>query len=265
MFPLPNLDERVLYARYWRQRLEKTNNDIDFPEKLCPSIAEITRDFSFAYMQEAFVAALLELARGEIDMASRIEAGTEGECGDKNSKEDPLDRYKLWIAMKHSVKILRRDLEEHDLTDRIGRLSTHAVSHADRRDKVSTDVERTPQAGSSSDGAFSSSSTGVAGLGTTLSARAFAGQSPRGKSSQNWHLASTNASYLRRGDDVRRKDAFNAEEGGSVSLANFWRSGRGTVNSRNARPDNSEPSTEEVARAGVTKNQLFADAAFEWL
>src|SRR6201995_2072632 len=80
LFPNPNLEERVMYAQFWRRKLLGDNHedefdlkmevdvpdmmggaDVEFPEKLCPAIAKITDLFSFAYMQEAFVATLLAI------------------------------------------------------------------------------------------------------------------------------------------------------------------------------------------------------------
>lgn len=60
-FPDPNFDQRVQYCHFWQGKL-KDNDDIEFPDKLCQAIAKITDKFSFAYMQEAFVAALLAIA-----------------------------------------------------------------------------------------------------------------------------------------------------------------------------------------------------------
>jgi transitional endoplasmic reticulum ATPase len=54
----------VLYCEYWRGKLE-SNEDVEFPRILSYKIAEITGDFSFATMQEAFVGALLQLASGD--------------------------------------------------------------------------------------------------------------------------------------------------------------------------------------------------------
>ena len=50
-----------MYSQFWQRKL-RDNKEIEFPDKLCVAIADITHDFSFAYMQEAFVAALLALA-----------------------------------------------------------------------------------------------------------------------------------------------------------------------------------------------------------
>lgn len=61
LFGNPSLAERVQYCEFWKRKL-RDNKEIEFPHKLCTAIASITDRFSFAYMQEAFVAALLEIA-----------------------------------------------------------------------------------------------------------------------------------------------------------------------------------------------------------
>jgi AAA+ superfamily predicted ATPase len=61
LFPLPNRDERILYAKYWQNKLRK-NPDIEFPDSLMETIADATDGFSFAYLKEAFVSTLILLA-----------------------------------------------------------------------------------------------------------------------------------------------------------------------------------------------------------
>lgn len=58
LFPQPSKAERIEYVRFWQGKLSK-KPDVEFPDVLIEPIAEITSDFSFAYMQEAFVASLL--------------------------------------------------------------------------------------------------------------------------------------------------------------------------------------------------------------
>lgn len=105
LFPLPNKDERSQYAQYWRHKL-KNKKSIDFPSKLCDAVAGITDDFSFAYLKEAFVATLLELARAH-DGDDEEEDCANNEASDK---EDPLDKYEFWRTFKAQVKILRREM-----------------------------------------------------------------------------------------------------------------------------------------------------------
>ena len=100
LFPLPSNEERVLYCQYWREKL-KNKPAIKFPKKLCPAIAGITQEFSFAYLKEAFVATLLTIARRRSDFVAR--RGGDDEDGD-------LDDYELWREMKKTVKALREDM-----------------------------------------------------------------------------------------------------------------------------------------------------------
>jgi SpoVK/Ycf46/Vps4 family AAA+-type ATPase len=102
LFPQPNKGERALYAQYWQKKL-KDKKSIDFPVKLCIPIAEITDDFSFAYLKEAFVATLLDLARNAND---DDDANAFGDGED----DDPNDQYEFWRSFKVQVKILRDDM-----------------------------------------------------------------------------------------------------------------------------------------------------------
>ncbi|KAL8978001.1 MAG: hypothetical protein Q9177_006514, partial [Variospora cf. flavescens] len=75
---------------------------IRFPRKLCGAIAGITDAFSFAYLQEAFVATLLTIA------GNRSAESTRG--GDGDDEGGDLDDYELWREMKKQVKALRNDM-----------------------------------------------------------------------------------------------------------------------------------------------------------
>ena len=122
-FPNPSVKEREMYAEYWRGKLEE-NEDVEFPEEICPAIAGITGGFSFAYIQEAFVASLLAIARrsggrerreeSEEEEAGKEEAGEEEAVIVKMFKPEndhpELDKYPLWVEMKKQVKTLREGL-----------------------------------------------------------------------------------------------------------------------------------------------------------
>ena len=117
LFPDPNLEERVQYCEFWRRKLAD-NKSIEFPEKLNRAIALITKNFSFAYMQEAFVAALLAIA-GEEDNHQEKQGVVEEPLEDQNDlifvckdddKDDDLDLYLLWRQMKRQIEILRAEL-----------------------------------------------------------------------------------------------------------------------------------------------------------
>lgn len=90
-----------MYCEYWRNKLKK--KPIEFPKKLSSAIAGITEDFSFAYLKEAFVATLLELARKH--------TGDEDDgCDDREDDDDSLDKYEFWRIMKEQVETLRSQM-----------------------------------------------------------------------------------------------------------------------------------------------------------
>ncbi|ETS76622.1 hypothetical protein PFICI_12009 [Pestalotiopsis fici W106-1] len=117
-FPNPNLEERIAYCHFWQGKL-KDNKDIDFPDKLCKAIAEITDKFSFAYMQEAFVAALLALARKSDEGRGKkqkkefmkdLEDEWVGIAIDDD--DDNLDDLVLWVEIKKQINVLREGIKE---------------------------------------------------------------------------------------------------------------------------------------------------------
>ncbi|TFB07550.1 putative ATPase YjoB [Trichoderma ghanense] len=131
LFPDPDFAQRVAYARFWQEKLAD-NKGIRFPDKLCDAIADVTDGFSFAYMQEAFVAALLAIARREkpddddgdgegVDetMVRTVDLSDDGwvQVLDQDEKpvedDDPeLDDLPLWVEIKKQVAILREGMED---------------------------------------------------------------------------------------------------------------------------------------------------------
>lgn len=112
LFALPTEHERVLYCEFWRAKLK--GKPVEFPQKLCAAIASITGGFSFAFLQEAFIATLLVLARdeeggdsvGDIDellVLSSLQRGSEEGRG--------LNKYPLWRVIKEQIRILRDELD----------------------------------------------------------------------------------------------------------------------------------------------------------
>jgi AAA+ superfamily predicted ATPase len=96
-FKLPGEAERTLYAEYWRKKLLK-NGTVDFPEELCQTIAQLTEGFSFAYLKELFVMALLSLVRGikgdDYEIVDAVDGEkTDSESGD-NEKSAPVTEEK---------------------------------------------------------------------------------------------------------------------------------------------------------------------------
>lgn len=132
-FADPNLSQRVAYCRYWQHKLAD-NEDIGFPDELCAAVAEITDRFSFAYMQEAFVAALLAIARrsgdGDGDGGEDKRRSGEGEGEGDDDDDDgwldvgggggggggggdhsDLDGLVLWVEIKKQIETLREGME----------------------------------------------------------------------------------------------------------------------------------------------------------
>ena len=111
LFPLPSEEERDLYCQYWRSKLKKKEVDIEFPAKICPAVAIITDGFSFAYLQEAFVATLLAIAGRRSEVLDE-ESENVGESKDINGENDDkdLNEYELWREIKKTVKALRDDM-----------------------------------------------------------------------------------------------------------------------------------------------------------
>ncbi|OTA95535.1 hypothetical protein M434DRAFT_393752 [Hypoxylon sp. CO27-5] len=116
LFPDPNLEQRIAYCKFWQSKLA-SNEEVDFPDKLCTAIADITDEFSFAYMQEAFVAALLAIARKEkgIDFSYEkplMQEMSDGWVGVLDGDHDDLDDFILWVEIKKQVAILRESMKE---------------------------------------------------------------------------------------------------------------------------------------------------------
>jgi transitional endoplasmic reticulum ATPase len=97
-FPNPDKEQRVAYCHFWQGKL-KDNKNVEFPDSLCEAIADITDKFSFAYIPEAFVAALLAIAISKDEDVS-----------DAEEDDDPNDKYILWREIKKQIKNLRKEM-----------------------------------------------------------------------------------------------------------------------------------------------------------
>ncbi|KAK4184240.1 putative transitional endoplasmic reticulum ATPase [Podospora australis] len=130
LFPDPSLDQRIAYCHFWQNKL-KSNKDLEFPDKLCKAIAEITDGFSFAYIQEAFVAALLVIARDsetaeacntyssvdptkedEDDDWEAVQYLTLGRRPGGDDDDTDIEKLVLWVEIKKQIQILREGIEE---------------------------------------------------------------------------------------------------------------------------------------------------------
>ncbi|KAI0921649.1 hypothetical protein AcW1_004439 [Taiwanofungus camphoratus] len=87
-FDDPDLEERVLYAKYWQSKL-RTNKSISFPDGLVNEIATATEKFSFAYLKEVFVSSLVLLAGYEDETKPSFATVLRGQI---KALRDQLDR-----------------------------------------------------------------------------------------------------------------------------------------------------------------------------
>lgn len=128
-FKLPAETERAAYCEYWRGQLAK-NPSIDFPPSLSPAIAKITDGFSYAYLKELFITALLvivggshqdnkeetlshgivtrpELANDEIGMAN----GVNGSESNANGINEEVKSSLLMRIINDHVQTLKREMD----------------------------------------------------------------------------------------------------------------------------------------------------------
>ncbi|KAI9762411.1 MAG: hypothetical protein M4579_000387 [Chaenotheca gracillima] len=117
-FPLPAKKQREQYCEYWRAKLAASTNEVEFPAILCSAIADITEEFSFAYLKETFVATLLSIiygrgGGGEEDVSEHM-----GISDADTHKE--LDHLVLWRVIKGQVETLRDDMGAGSSRDDVG-------------------------------------------------------------------------------------------------------------------------------------------------
>lgn len=96
-FKTPLEPERILYCQYWQQKLQ-SNPAIDFTEEVCQAVAELTEGFTFAYLKEVFVQALLIHASGRAGDTSAAEPSEQGDSS-KVKRSGQL-RVELALALK---------------------------------------------------------------------------------------------------------------------------------------------------------------------
>jgi len=96
-------------------------------------MAHITPEFSFAFLQECFVATLLIMARQEEDLNETL-------------KEDhDLNEYELWRVFKSQADILRKEVEGQDAS-----ITTRSYRGSDTSDMLSVQTFQDPQVGTGS-------------------------------------------------------------------------------------------------------------------
>jgi transitional endoplasmic reticulum ATPase len=97
-FRIPAEEERMAYVEYWRTKLLE-NETVEFPEALCRVVAKLSEGFSFAYLKELFVMALLSLVRGakgdDFEIVDREEAAVSETQTPADEKKDKHNEEKL--------------------------------------------------------------------------------------------------------------------------------------------------------------------------
>lgn len=110
----------------YRHKL-RSNPKVDFPERLSKAIADITDGFSFAYMKEAFVSALLiivvdrkdsrrdgSVQDGGTDRPARRISWSQTDGGILGGGNDDVDDLLLWRTIKRQIRILREELNKEE-------------------------------------------------------------------------------------------------------------------------------------------------------
>lgn len=118
-FHLPGEQERNAYCHFWKRKLAD-NDMVDFQDELCALIAKMTEGFSFAYLKELFVWALLTVARG--GSVEEDEAGPEINTMAGDSKaSDTTSNNGLVVVEKEEISLQASDgVEETGLAKATG-------------------------------------------------------------------------------------------------------------------------------------------------
>ena len=122
-FALPATPERIQCCEYWRlvpnplrppllallihvyrSKLAK-NSSLRLPAQISSAIASITEGFSFAYLQEAFVTALLSIVQPQ--RANLVKPDSSG-----ISTSDDLASNAVWQAISKQVQTLRKEMKD---------------------------------------------------------------------------------------------------------------------------------------------------------
>ena len=114
-FRIPDHPQRVAYCEYWRKKLEE-NEDFDFPEDVCPAIADITEGFSYAYMKELIMAALLTVARGGNGIDDPVETGWDV-VSESNTPAEPANEgsAKAKERIAEEGKDAKKDVKKREM------------------------------------------------------------------------------------------------------------------------------------------------------
>ncbi|KAL8753286.1 MAG: hypothetical protein Q9184_005467 [Pyrenodesmia sp. 2 TL-2023] len=98
-FALPKREERKRYCAFWRGKLEHAGYAADALRDLEDRVADLTGGFSFAYLQEMWVSALLEMVQQRKLRDTSTGAASMFETMDE-----------LWNTLQRQVQILKKEV-----------------------------------------------------------------------------------------------------------------------------------------------------------
>ena len=88
-----------------RGRLKLSKNaSLQIPSNISKAVADITEGFSFAYLQEAFVTALLSIVQMQKTQLPAV--------GSPSKATDDLESNRVWQAIKKQVETLRAEMRD---------------------------------------------------------------------------------------------------------------------------------------------------------
>ncbi|KAG7006087.1 hypothetical protein G7Y79_00016g040720 [Physcia stellaris] len=116
-FSLPATEERIKYCEHWRTKLAISSSNLSIPPAFSSAVANITEGFSFAYLQEAFVTALLSIVRSRLPPAEKWEcigmgSGSLEASSWAEAEAGLLERNPVWRAIKHQVEVLKKEMKD---------------------------------------------------------------------------------------------------------------------------------------------------------
>jgi len=89
-----------------------SNKTIDFPPELSKAIADITEDFSFAYLKEAFITSLLVIVAVQRGTNKEfIEAPEEANGEPSEGSASKLDDNLVYRVLRKQIQTLRHEME----------------------------------------------------------------------------------------------------------------------------------------------------------
>ncbi|KAF2494307.1 proteasome-activating nucleotidase [Lophium mytilinum] len=142
-FKVPGVKEREAYAAYWKRKLEGSGagGRVEFPEGLCRVVGALTEGFSFAYLKELFVMALLTVARGGVV----VDADENEEKDDKETKGEaaPAEHGNPWAEERKKDETTPNDSSEVPETETA---CTCCKAHVQLRTQEVSDTMKQPTA-----------------------------------------------------------------------------------------------------------------------